>query len=98
MTNSYTRADCGCYVDGARGIYAVDAIIAFACDHGADIRHDAQEDCDHAATCFDSDFAGCEFACDYEDEATDYMNAHYSVDSAYWGRNEYGDWGLWRED
>lgn len=95
--NLYTIEDCGCYVDGARGIYATDAIVAFANAHGANIVHD--EDCDnHADTSRESTFAGCEFAGDYEDEADAWMNEHYAVDGAYWGRNENGDWGLWATD
>jgi hypothetical protein len=89
---SYTRADCGCYVDGANGIYATDAIIDFANMHGASIKHDP--DCDgHGST-----FGKCEWANEYEDEASDYLNAQFPVDDAYWGRNDNGDWGLWAID
>ena len=88
------KLEIGCYVDSARGIYATDVIVATANAYGAKIEHD--EDCiEHAETCDDSIFAGCEFAGEYEDMADEYMNEHYSVDCAYWGRNEDGDWGLW---
>jgi hypothetical protein len=99
--NPYTPADAGCYVDGARGIYSTDAIVDFARDHGATIEHDIDgtsrylESCDHAETCFDSEFAGCEFNNEFEDAATDWMNDHFPVNGHYWGRAETGDWGLW---
>jgi hypothetical protein len=93
IDNTYTIEDCGCYVDGAEGIYATDRVVEFARAHGAVIEHD--KDCQHYETCFDSEFAGCEFAGDYEDEADTYMNDHHPVDGAFWGRNENGDWGLW---
>lgn len=86
----------GCYVDGALGIYAVDDIVQFARDHGAKIIRDC--DCDHGACCFESEFAACDWAGEYEDQATDYMEDHFKVDMCYWGRNENGDWGLWPEE
>ena len=92
-TVTYTLDDCGCYVDGVRGIYATDAIVDFARLHGATIEHEA--DCEHAETCDASEFAGCEVSGEYEDDADAYMEAHYGVDGAYWGRNENSDWGLW---
>lgn len=79
----YTMKDCGCYVDSARGWYATDAIVAFAESHGLE----------------KVDWTNEELAYyEVEDEATDYMNEHYAVDGAYWGRNENGDWGLWDEE
>ncbi len=36
---------------------------------------------------------GCE-PCDLE-QATDYMNEHYAVEGARWGRIRCGCWGLW---
>jgi hypothetical protein len=94
MSNvKYTLEDVGCYVDGARGIYATDAIQEFAEAHGME-----QIECKghkHAETCFSSRFAGCEFAGEIEDEADFYMNENYGVEGCYWGRSEGGDWGLW---
>lgn len=98
MSTQYTMDDCGCYVDSARGIYATDAIVAFANEHGANIRHDSDCASDHAETFCASTFAGCEFAGDYEDDADSYMNETFPVEGAYWGRNENGDWGLWTCD
>ncbi len=104
-TNKYTLKDCGCYVDGARGIYAIDAIVEIAEAHG--LRDQTCGiDHEHDETCDESRFAGCEFAGEIEDACDDYMNKHFSVDStdensndgAYWGRNENGDWGLWQID
>jgi hypothetical protein len=93
--NLYTAEDVGCYVDGARGIYAIDAIVEFAESHGM-----ADQTCDtsnhtHEETHDDSRFAGCEFAGEIEDEIDDFMNTTYPVNGAYWGRNENSDWGLW---
>lgn len=92
-TIKYTKADCGCYVDGARGIYAADEIVDIARAHGATIKHN--DECKHEETCFSSEFAGCEFQNEYEDEATAYMEEAFPVDGASWGRNENGNWGLW---
>jgi hypothetical protein len=93
---TYTPKDAGCYVDGGQGIYATDAIVAFARNHGAIITHD--EPCDHAETCLPSEFGGCEWADDYEDQAIAYMTERYPVDGHYWGRTESGDWGLWPDE
>jgi len=92
-TNPYTATDSGCYVDNARGIYATDAIIEFANDHGANITH-ATDCCTPFETCDPSEFAGCEWIGDYEDRADEWMNDHYHVDGCFWGRQD-GDWGLW---
>ncbi len=94
----YSLADCGCYVDGAKGIYVTDDVVAFARDHGAEIVHDDDGNCVHDETCFKSEFGGCEFSGEYEDEANEYMEATYGVDGASWGRNEQGDWGLWAHE
>lgn len=90
----YTRDDCGCYVDGVRGIYMIDEIASFARAHGMTIDHDPS-DHEHVETCDESEFAGCEFAGEIEDEINDYMNAHFCPDGCYWGRSDRGDWGLW---
>jgi len=79
----YTKDDCGCYVDGAKGIYAGLAIQGIATAYGWIG--------DHANPTDEEYF-------DAEDEATDYMQTHYSVDGCYWGRNDNGDWGLWKID
>jgi hypothetical protein len=93
--NPYTATDSGCYVDNARGIYATDAIIAFANDHGANITHDPGcHSIDCAATTIDATFATCEWVGEYEDRADDWMNDHFPVDGCSWGRQD-GDWGLW---
>jgi hypothetical protein len=82
----YTLADVGCYVDGARGIYAVDAIVQFAVGHGMG------EPSEYHSV---KSLADCEFADEVEDDTDDYMNDQYGVEGAYWGRNENSDWGLW---
>lgn len=86
----------GCYVDGHHGIYATDAIVDFARAHGATITRDC--DCDHDLSCHESEFASCEYASEYEDEANTYMEEHCPVPGAHWGRNDSGDWGLWDEE
>ncbi len=83
----YSLNDVGCYVDGARGIYAVDAIYTFAWQHGF-------------KPAFGECFGGRNKLSDYEyaGEIEDDMNTQFGVDGAYWGRNEQGDWGLWEID
>lgn len=85
MGIEYTQADAGCYIDGAPGIYAIDAIIAFAEGHGY-----TEPGCSHRAPGICSECAD-----DIEDECDDYMNEHCGVDGYYWGRSDAGDWGLW---
>lgn len=97
-STKYTIEDCGCYVDGARGIYAIDEIVSIAESHGGRVHDCDMQGHDHGETCFESRFAGCEFAGDVEYGCDDYMNTHFGVDGAYWGRNENGDWGLWEID
>ena len=92
---TYTLQDVGCYVDGARGIYAIDTIVDFAETHG--FTHDVEQ----TPTGMPGDFltySSYEFAGELEDEIDDYMNKHYAADSAYWGRSEDGDWGLWKTE
>ena len=92
----YTFRDAGCYVDGACGIYAIDDIVAIARDHGASLPRDCG--CDHDGSYFKSEFASCEWAHEYEDNASDFMNSTCPVDHHTWGRNENGDWGLWTDE
>ena len=90
---AYTKKDVGCYVDSARGIYTIDAIIEFAEAHGF-----VASDCDcieHPSTMFKSRFAFCEYADDLENEVDEHMNMIFYVEDCYWGRSEQGDWGLW---
>jgi len=87
--NPYLKNGIGCYVDSARGIYAIDAIADFAESHGFVIN---DEDPHNPLPESLSDY---EFANELEDEIDDYMNANFAVSYAYWGRSEQGDWGLW---
>lgn len=86
---TYTLADVGCYVDGARGIYAIDKILCIAEDHGKVWGDELFSNDDPNDKTY-SDEA--------EDIATDYMNTYCAVEGAYWGRSEQGDWGLWTID
>ncbi len=92
--NPYDASAVGCYIDGARGIYATDAIVTFVRDHGATLIDPCDEG-DHAECSFDSEFAGCEFNGEIEDDADLFMNEKYPVGDHFWGRSEQGDWGLW---
>lgn len=96
--NPYSASDAGCYVDSHAGIYATDEIVGIARDHGAEIAHPEACKRKHAETWSGSEFAGCEFFGEYEDDADAFMNENFSVDGYYWGRNECGDWGLWLEE
>jgi len=94
LIRRYTLVDIGCYVDEACGLYSIDAIVTFARNHGAVIVS-CEDDHVHEDTALASEFAGCEFSNEVEDEANEYMNNTYPVEGAYWCRNENGDWGLW---
>jgi hypothetical protein len=85
---TYTLEDVGCYVDGARGIHAIDRILCFAEDHGLKWEAEAL-----FANPLDTD--DYEYSDEAEDVADRYMNENYGVEGAYWGRNENSDWGLW---
>lgn len=90
---AYTLHDIGCYVDGARGIYAIDAIVDIAESRGALLGDPDPKD---VKPMFEnSRFAGYEFANEVEEDCNNYMEKVYGVNGAYWGRNENGDWGLW---
>ena len=91
---TYTLNDVGCYADGSRGIYLTDRVVEIANDHGASITHDWDCGCDFANG--RDSFAQCDFSNEIGDEATDYMNEHYSVEGCYWGFVD-GDWGLWTD-
>lgn len=80
----YSLADIGCYVDGARGRYMIDAIAGIAASHGFDHLPET------------GPVSGYEFANEVEDEIDSYMNKNYGVKGASWGRSEQGDWGLWK--
>lgn len=102
-TGRYTLDDVGCYVDGARGIYAVDRIVEIAEGHdmeppdpcfGTECPRCAWGDKTGGDGAY-SEWANCDESSEVEDEATEYMNAQHAVDGAWWGRSESGDWGLW---
>ncbi len=99
MTPTYTLANTGCYVDGARGIYAVDAIVGIAEEHGMPTPEGCEDSicrrCGPQADSQASSWAFCEHAGEIEDECDAYMGAHHGVEGCYWGRNDNGDWGLW---
>lgn len=92
---TYTLADVGCYVDGARGIYCIDAIVNIAESHG--FTHDVEQTPTGMPGSYLT-YADYEFSGELEDEIDDFMNSNYGVDGAYWGRSELGDWGLWTID
>lgn len=97
----YTLEDVGCYVDGARGIYAVDRIVEIAEEHGMTEPEECTDtDCPHCNDHESGDerslsWTHCLYDGEIEDEATEYMNDHHGLEGAYWGRSEAGDWGLW---
>lgn len=83
----------GCYFDGARGCYMVDAIVDFAETYGFRPAHECEcEDHKYNPNCAWSE---CEWANEVEDDATAFMEDNYPQDGATWGRSESGDWGLW---
>jgi hypothetical protein len=96
MRNPYTIKDAGCYVDSARGIYTVDAIYAFAEKHGFVLGTDGEPEL--VVLLDKGKLHEYEFSNDVEDEIDSFMNEQFPVDSASWGRNENGDWGLWTNE
>lgn len=101
LLTSYPPA-VGCYVDGERGIYAVDAIITLAEAHGFKAKGCEDGECarcaggqHEAGDGSYTEWAHCQHNNEGEDEATNYMNEQHAVEGCYWGRTETGDWGLW---
>lgn len=94
----------GCYVDGVRGLYMVDAIVAIAEASGFEAKDCDDKTCGRCAggqhLAGDGSYTEwmlCQWANEVEDEATKYMNANQAVEGCYWG-HENGDWGLWPTD
>lgn len=88
--------ESGCYYDGARGRYIVDAVVSLAESYGF---KPAPCDRECAGAPHEPDeWSACEYGDEVEDDATAYMNEHFPADKAYWGRNEQSDWGLWTID
>ena len=78
---TYTLEDVGCYVDGVRGIYATDAIVEFAENHGFDLN-----DTDPQNPMPESFSEDCQLTADVEYEVDNFMNGSFAVDGASWGR------------
>ena len=109
ITKVYGEHDTGCFVDNCRGIYMVDRIVEIANQHGANIRHDCNPtDCAAKArqirqlgpdTAGDGSltvYSRCDFADEYCDKATNYLNENYGSEGYYWGFADHsGDWGFW---
>ena len=94
MEPTFTKADVGCYLDSARGVYIGEAVQAsaalpgwspaagvVACDH--EDCEAAHEEADHG-TLYD----------EATTEAEDHLNG-LTADDVWFGSNESGDWGLW---
>ena len=81
-TATFTKADIGCYFDGARGWEDIgDAILSMAATYG------------WKRTPLNSDSTWDDWY-DLITEAEDYLNT-LTDDDVYFGSNESGDWGLW---
>jgi len=95
MPRQWTPDDAGCYVDGARGIYAGEMIQEIARDEG---RKDEILCCNGVLS--DSE-CQCPSHRDPEayywatEEAEEYLNEHCAPKDHYFGNSEQGDWGLW---
>jgi hypothetical protein len=81
----------GCYFDSARGVYLIDALVPFAESLGF-----VPSDCDCDSCKASGDYSACEFSNETEDEIDAYLNARFEIPGYSWGRNENGDWGLWK--
>ena len=95
----YTLEDVGCYVDGARGIYMVDAIVELAEAHGMETPKDCTDDlCMRCQRKKRAEWVHCQSYPEVEEYCDDHMNTHHAVEGASWGRNDNGDWGLWPDN
>ena len=89
-TATFTKADIGCYFDGARGIYIGEAVQQMAMSHGW--KYSSQ-----FWMVYSEDVTGDQHCEEYDEawtEAEDYLNT-LTDDDVYFGSNESGDWGLW---
>ena len=90
------KLETGCYVDSARGVYAIDAILHFAEAHGFVLGTDGEPEL--AVMAGKGSISRYEFANEIEDDIDNFMNDTWGLDNACWGRNENGDWGLWEDE
>lgn len=82
----------GCYVDGARGIYAIDYVVSLAEGWGF---VPSNCECDWCSNPEHDGYSGCEFAySDLADEVDEFVNARFEIVDHTWGWHD-GDWGLW---
>jgi hypothetical protein len=100
-TARFTKADTGCYFDGARGVYIGEAIQADALLHGwrnngwgaIHVDHEHPSHIPYPCPCPSED----DHAQWYDGattEAEDFLNTLTDDDVAF-GPSEAGDWGLW---
>ena len=99
MEPTFTKADVGCYLDSARGVYIGEAVQASAllhgwapeegmvpCDHEEcerGQRGQPHEEADHGTYYHEATI-----------EAEDFLNG-LTADDVWFGPTESGDWGLW---
>ena len=94
MEPTFTKADVGCYLDSARGVYIGEAVQASAALHGW-APSDGVVACDHeeCETAHSEDDHGTYYH-EATSEAEDYLNG-LTADDVWFGSTESGDWGLW---
>lgn len=102
MEPTFTKADVGCYLDSARGVYIGEEIQASAALHGWSPAGGVIP-CDHEE-CTGRTARGIFYGHLEDDhgtfyheatsEAEDHLNG-LTADDVWFGSNESGDWGLW---
>ena len=96
MEPTFTKADVGCYLDSARGVYIGEEIQASAALHGW-APADGEIPCDHDKCRWWVAHSEDDHGTHYHEattEAEDHLNG-LTADDVWFGSNESGDWGLW---
>ena len=80
---TYSLDDVGCYVDGSRGIYAIDRIVEIAETHGMTPPIcEASDDDVHDIENESCTWAYCSYSDEIEYEGDNYMNDHHGAEGA----------------
>ena len=98
MEPTFTKADVGCYLDSARGVYIGEEIQASAALHGwAPEAPEGVVPCDHEECERGQPHEEFDHGILYDEattEAEDFLNG-LTADDVWFGPTESGDWGLW---
>lgn len=81
--------DTGCYFESARGQYIGQAVIQLAENCGMMFSEDEDEE---------NKTPYGEFYHELWEMAENYLNSHVADDGFFFGSNESGDWGYWKNE